>query len=247
MPFGLCNAPATFQRAMQAVLAGLEWNSCFVYLDDILIASHTLEEHLQHLKEVFGRLRDAGLRLKPKKCLLFRDEVPYLGHVISADGIRPDPAKTDKVKSFPVPSDVTTLRQFIGLASYYRRFVPGFAKIAVPLHALTKKDVPFKWTPQCDKAFCKLKDLLITAPVLAYPRFSSDKEFILETDASGLGLGAVLSQRQDDGFVHPIAYASRSLNSHEKHLHFRVRDSWSCMGCPVFPPLSFRPPHSSVH
>ena len=118
MPFGLCNAPATFQRAMQAVLAGLEWNSCFVYLDDILIASCTLEEHLQHLKEVLGRLRDAGLCLKPKKCLLFRGEVPYLGHVISAEGIRPDPAKTDKVKSFPVPSDVTTLRQFVGLAYY---------------------------------------------------------------------------------------------------------------------------------
>ena len=128
MPFGLCNAPATFQRAMQAVLSGLEWNSCFVYLDDILIASRTLEEHLRHMKEVFGRLRDAGLRLKPKKCLLLRDQVPYLGHVISAEGIRPDPAKTDKVKCFPVPHDVTTLRQFIGLASYYRRFVPGFAK-----------------------------------------------------------------------------------------------------------------------
>ena len=195
MPFGLCNAPATFQRVMQAVLAGLEWNSCFVYLDDILIASRTLEEHLRHIKEVFGRLRDAGLRLKPKKCLLLRNEVPYLGHVISDDGIRPDPAKTDKVKSFPVPHDVTTLRQFIGLASYYRRFVPGFAKIAAPLHALTKKDVSFDWTPQCDEAFCRLKDLLVTAPVLAYPHFGSDKEFILETDASGLGLGAVLSQR----------------------------------------------------
>ena len=217
MPFGLCNAPATFQRVMQAVLAGLEWNSCFVYLDDILIASRTLEEHLRHIKEVFGRLRDAGLRLKPKKCLFLRNEVPYLGHVISADGIRPDPAKTDKVKSFPVPHDVTTLRQFIGLASYYRRFVPGFAKIAAPLHALTKKDVPFNWTPQCDEAFCKLKDLLVTAPVLAYPHFGSDKEFILETDASGLGLGAVLSQQQDDGFIHPIAYASRSLNSHEQN------------------------------
>ena len=121
------------------------------------------------------------------------------------------------MKSFPVPSDVATLRQFIGLASYYRRFVPGFARTAAPLHALTKKDVPFNWTPQCDEAFCKLKDILITAPVLAYPHFGSDKEFILETDASGLGLGAVLSQWQDDGFVHPIAYASRSLNSHEKH------------------------------
>ena len=99
MPFGLCNAPAMFQRVMQAVLAGLEWNSCFVYLDDILIASHTLEEHLSHIKEVFSRLRDAGLRLKPKKCLFLHDEVPYLGHVISVEGIRPNPTKTYEVKS----------------------------------------------------------------------------------------------------------------------------------------------------
>ena len=217
MPFGLCNAPATFQRLMQAVLSGLEWRSCFAYLDDILIASRTFDDHLRHLREVFGRLREAGLRLKPKKCLLLRDEVPYLGHVISTQGIRPDPSKTEKVKLFPTPSDVTTLRQFVGLASYYRRFVPGFAKIAAPLHALTKKDVPFEWTQECEAAFCKLKELLITAPVLAYPRFGHDKEFILETDASGIGLGAVLSQKQDDGHLHPIAYASRSLNPHEKN------------------------------
>ena len=101
---------------MQAVLSGLEWNSCFVCLDDILIASRTLEEHLRHIREVFGRLHDAGLRLKPKKYLLFCNAVPYLGHVVSAEGIRPDPTKTDKVKSFPVPCDVTTLRQFLGLA-----------------------------------------------------------------------------------------------------------------------------------
>ena len=159
MPFGLCNAPATFQRLMQAVLSGLEWRSCFAYLDDILIASRTFDDHLRHLREVFGRLREAGLRLKPKKCLILRNEVPYLGHVISTQGIRPDPSKTEKVKLFPTPRDVTTIRQFVGLASYYRRFVPGFAKIAAPLHALTKKDVPFEWTSECETAFCKLKEL----------------------------------------------------------------------------------------
>ena len=217
MPFGLCNAPATFQRLMQAVLSGLEWRSCFAYLDDILIASRTFDDHLRHLREVFGRLREAGLRLKPKKCLILRNEVPYLGHVISTQGVRPDPSKTEKVKLFPTPRDVTTIRQFVGLASYYRRFVPGFAKIAAPLHALTKKDVPFEWTSECETAFCKLKELLVTAPVLSYPRFGHDREFILETDASGIGLGAVLSQKQDDGHVHPIAYASRSLNAHEKN------------------------------
>ena len=108
MPLSLCNVPATFKHIMQAVLAGLEWNNCSVYLDDIHIASHTLEEHLHHINEVFGRLRDAGLHLEPKK-YLFLCEVPYLGHVIFADGIRPDPANTDEVKSFPLPHDVTTL------------------------------------------------------------------------------------------------------------------------------------------
>ena len=171
MLFGLCNAPATFQRVMQAILAGLEWRSCFVYLDDIFIASRTFDEHLRHIKEVLERLRAAGVRLKPKKCLFLREEVPYLGHVISASGIKPDPSKTAEVEAFPVPSDVTTVRQFIGLASYYRRFIPGFASIAAPLPALTKKNAVFEWTPECQTAFDHLKDLLVTAPVLAYPQF----------------------------------------------------------------------------
>ena len=120
MPFGLCNAPATFQRVMQIVLSGLEWMSCFVYLNDILIASKTFSEHIQHIREVFQRLRAAGLRLKPKKCIFLRDEVPYLGHFISAHGIRPDPAKE---MMFPTPCDVTTVYQFIGFTTYYPQFL----------------------------------------------------------------------------------------------------------------------------
>ena len=205
MPFGLCNAPATFQRFMQAVLIGLEWKCCFVYIDDILVCSETLEEHLEHLQQVFTRLRMAGLTLKPRKCSFLKDEVLYLGHVIAKGGILPDPAKTQKVKDFPVPTDVTKLRQFLGLASYYRRFIPGFAKLAHPLHALTKKEVNFYWSCDCQQAFEKLKQLLTQAPVLAYPCFGEDKEFILKTDASGDGLGAVLAQRQADGQVHPVA------------------------------------------
>ena len=217
MPFGLCNAPATFQRVMQVVLAGLEGEGVFVYLDDILIASKSFDEHLKQLREVFEHLRSASLRLKPKKCLFLRSEVPYLGHMISAQGVRPDPAKTEKVKSFPVPHDVTSVRQLIGLASYYRRFAPSFASIASPLRALTKKNTKFSWTPECQVAFDKLKELLVSAPVLAYPRFGLGVEFILETDASGVGLGAVLSQTQDDGQLHPIAYASRSLDCSERN------------------------------
>ena len=217
MPYGLCNAPATFQRLMQVVLAGLEWKSCFVYIDDILVASKTFNEHLSDLRQVFTRLRQANLRLKPKKCSLLHDKVCYLGHVISKQGIKPDPQKTEKIRMYPTPTDVTRVRQFLGLASYYRRFVPGFAWIASPLHALTKKGVPFCWTTACEAAFCQLKELLCQAPVLAYPQFGPDKNFVLETDASGAGLGAVLSQKQADGYLHPVAYASRYLQPNEKN------------------------------
>ena len=215
MPFGLCNSPATFQRLMQTILAGLEWKSCYVYIDDILVFSKTWEEHLAHLQEVFDRLHKAGLTLKPIKCSFLRESVPFLGHIISQRGIQPDPAKISKVKDFPVPTDVNKVRQFLGLASYYRRFIPGFAKTANPLHALTKKNVQFQWTTKCQDAFDKLKQLLTTAPVLSYPQFGANSEFVLETDASISGLGAVLGQKQEDGHVHPIAYASRCLQPHE--------------------------------
>ena len=155
---------------MQRVLAGLEWRSCFVYIDDIVIASRTFDEHLQHLCEVLSRLQSAHLLLKPEKCSLLCEEVQFLGHVISADDIRPDPMKTEKVRLYPT---------------------------------------------QCEAAFAQLKQLLI--PVLAYPAFGPGKAFLLETDASTMGLGAILSQMQEDGMVHPIAYASRSLDEHEKY------------------------------
>ena len=143
--------------------------------------------------------------------------MPYLDHVVCAECIKPDPTKTEKVKLFPVPRDVTGVRQFIGLASYYRHFVANFECIASPLHALTKMNAKFEWTTECQTAFNTLKVLLVSAPVLAYPRFGLGVEFTLETDASGVGLGAVLSQTQDDGQLHPIAYASRSLDSSERN------------------------------
>ena len=122
--------------------------------------------------------------------------------------------RTEKVKQFPMPTDVTKVRQFLGLAPYYRHFVPGFSSIATPLHALTKKNALFQWTPQCQSVFDHLEELLVTAPVLAYPKFRPEEEFVLETDARLNGLGAVLGQ-QDDGHIHPIAYASRGLQPHE--------------------------------
>ena len=143
--------------------------------------------------------------------------MPSLGHVVSTQGIEPDPAKTERIKNYPTPTDVTEVRRFLGLASYYRRFVPKFASIASPIHALTKKSVPFQWTDECESAFNELKVALSTSPVLIYPKFCPGHSFILETDASTVGLGAVLSQMQDDGTIHPIAYASRSVDKHEKN------------------------------
>ena len=189
----------------------------FVYVDDILVASHSFVEHLQHLREVFTRLRDAGLRLKPRKCNLLRNEVSFLGHIISIEGVRPDPVKIERVQCYPTPTDATQVRQFLGLASYYRRFMPDFAKVSGPLRALTKKNAIFLWTTECERAFSELKHLLTTSPVLAYPRFGPSQSFILETDASGVSLGAILSQVQEDGVIHPIAYASRSLDKHERN------------------------------
>ena len=137
--------------------------------------------------------------------------------MVSDAGIKPDPQKTEKVKNYPVPTDVSSLRRFLGLASYYRRFVRDFSTIAAPLNRLTKKDVPFEWSESCQESFERLKSALISAPVLVYPRFGPGNEFILETDASKIGLGAVLSQMQGDGTIHPVAYASRATNQPEKN------------------------------
>ena len=219
MPFGLTNAPAVFQRLMQQVLAGLnpEDGSEFVtaYIDDILIFSPTLHEHLEHLQQVINRLREVNLKLNPLKCRFVRKEVDYLGHVITAGGLKPNPRLTDAVQKFPQPENVQDVRRFLGMASYYRRFISNFAKIAHPLHQLTAKGIRFAWTAECEAAFLLLKTRLVTPPVLAYPCFG--KEFMLETDASVQGLGAVLSQTQEDGKLHPVAYASRALNPSEKN------------------------------
>ena len=214
MPFGLVNAPATFQRLMEVVLSGLARDGCMVYLDDILVFGRTVKEHNDNLAKVFERLRSAGLTLKPKKCKLVQVEVCYLGHIVSAEGVRTDPSKLQAILEFPVPHDVKTLRSFLGLASYYRRFIPQFSKIAGPLFDLTKKNSFFTWTALCQETFDKLRKLLTSAPVLVYPDFRVP--FILETDALIAGLGAVLAQKEADGLVRPIAYASRTLQDHEK-------------------------------
>ena len=181
-----------------------------VYLDDILIFSETFQKHIIHLKMVLQRLEQVNLKLNPKKCCFGCQVVEYLGHILTPDGLRPNPERTTAVKHFPTPHDVNTVQQFLGLASFYRKFAPNFARIAEPLHFLTRKDVQFEWTVACQDSFNCLKKKLIKGPVLAYPDFS--KDYVLETDANKQGLGAILSQVHNDGKCHPVSYASRALS-----------------------------------
>lgn len=213
MPFGLKNAPATFQRLMNQVLMGVQGSDAFVYLDDIVIYASTLEEHELKLERLMKRLRGAQLKLQPDKCEFLRREVAYLGHIIGKDGVKPDPAKLSAVKNFPRPKNAKNIRQFLGLAGYYRRFIDNFSQIARPLTILLKKDAPFKWQEQQQAAFETLRDKLCEEPVLQYPDFT--QPFIVTTDASGTAVGGILSQGPL-GKDRPIAYTSRVLNDTEQ-------------------------------
>lgn len=219
MPFGLCNAPATFQRLMQRCLGERVNDYLLIYLDDIIIYSADFDTHLHHLEQVFGRLEHHGLKLHPQKCKLFRQEVKYLGHIVSQQGVAVDPDKTVVVQEWPVPTTVKEVRSFLGFVGYYRRFVPGFSKVAGPLNNLLQgtkgnRTASIVWTPACQLAFDSLKRALTQAPVLAYADFSL--AFRLYTDASFQGLGAVLAQVQE-GRERVIAYASRSLHPAERN------------------------------
>ena len=213
VPFGLCNAPATFSRLMDRVLAGLHWETCLFYLDDIIVFSSTWEDHLARLREVFERLRHSKLKLGPAKCTFAAKEVSYLGHRVTEEGLLPDPTLLAAIRDIPPPKTATEVRSFLGLAGYYRRYVKGFAAIAAPLHALTRKDALFHWSEDCQSAFDQLKVRLTTSPITAFPDFS--KEFRLYTDTSTAGLGAILAQIRD-GKERIICCASRALNKAEK-------------------------------
>ena len=224
MPFGLCSAPATFQRLMQATMSEFLFEFLLVYLDDLLVYSKTFSEHLVHLEKLLQRVSDTGLKLKGEKCQFLRKEVNYLGHTISADGISCEDSKIRQVKEWPAPTNVRELRSFLGFASYYRRFISGFSRIAGPLHDLVNEgtkaskkktaSITDLWGPRHQSAFDALKSALTTAPVLTYADFN--QPFVLETDASHEGLSAVLSQERD-GKLRPIAYASRRLRPTEKN------------------------------
>ena len=215
MPFGLNGAPATFQRMMDSAIRGLERHTA-VYLDDIIIFSETWDEHVEHIKAVLTRLCERNLTAKPVKCKFGMQECAYLGHIVGNGQVKPDPEKVRAVENFPRPATKKQVRVFLGLTGYYRRFIEDYSRIAAPLTDLTKKSLPDKvnWTEDCENAFYRLKLALVQTPILRNPDF--DKEFILQTDASDRGAGAVLSQTDTDGRDRPIAFFSRKFLPREE-------------------------------
>lgn len=215
LAFGLKNAPPSFQRMMDRALVGLLGNGIFVYLDDIIVCGKTLEEHNENLRKLFQRLREVGLKLQPDKCEFLAPELAYLGHVITPNGIKPNPFKIQAVSCFPQPTNTKQVKQFLGLAGYYRKFIKDFSKIARPLNQLLIKNRVFIFTTECRVAFETLRTILCSSDVLMFPDFS--KPFYLTSDASDFAIGGVLEQLDDKNQRRPVAYASRTLNSAEQN------------------------------
>ncbi|KAL1954574.1 hypothetical protein VTO42DRAFT_1050 [Malbranchea cinnamomea] len=232
MPFGLTNAPATFQTMMNSILMEYNGRFCLVYLDDLLIYSNTLDEHVEHLELVLGRLAEHKLYAKPTKCVIASQSVEFVGHIVGGGEVRPVPAKVDVIKEWPVPKNVRKLHQFLGLTSYYRRYVRGFAKIAAPLSELlkepdaelrSKKRRPIVWNAACQLAFQTLKDALTSEPVLIQP--DPQAPFTMDSDASEWALGCSLMQNDSEGRLRPVAFEGQKLRgaelnypTHEKEL-----------------------------
>ena len=226
MPFGLCNTLPTFQRLMQNCLGELNLTYCLIYLDDVIVFSEMPEEHLQRMRVVFDCLREHGLKLKPSKCNVFKPEINYLAHHVSQRGVLPSKKNLESIAQCPTPDTYTKVKSFVGLVGHYRCFIKGFAKLAVPLYDLTTGDNKDKklehvdLSPEALEAFYCLKASCLQAPILDF-----DKPFLLETDTTRKGLGAVLSQKQADGRYHPIAYASHVMNETEQRYHSNKQNS----------------------
>ncbi|UYV69327.1 K02A2.6-like, partial [Cordylochernes scorpioides] len=215
MPFGLKNAPSTFQRIIQHIIGNLLWNGVCNYQDDILIYSSTFKDHIELMKKIFDKLKENNIKLKLKKCSFAKQEIRYLGHIIGHNKIKPDPEKTKVINEFPQPKTVKQVRQFLGLAGYYRKFIPKFSEIADPLTSLTRKNKLFKWTTEVNKSFQELKSHLSTDPVLS--TYDPSLPCKLYTDASKLGIGAILAQIGNDNQEHVISYYSGKLLPHQQN------------------------------
>ena len=210
MPFGLTNAPAAFMDLMNRVFKDYLDQFVIVFIDDILVYSHSMMEHAEHLRIVLNQMKDKELYAKFKKCEFWLEKVAFLGHVVSKDGISVDPSKVEAVSNWARPTTGTEVRSFLGLAGYYRKFVEGFSKIASPLTNLTRKNVKFQWTDSCERSFMELKQRLVSAPILAIPTGSGG--LVVYSDASKCGLGCVLMQNR-----RVIAFSSRQLKNYENN------------------------------
>ena len=223
MPFGLCNAPTMFQQLMQNCLGELNLINCLIYLEDIVVFLHTAEEHLHCLRVVSNQFREHNLKLKLSKCNVFREEITYLAHQVSKNGVWPSNSNLKAIAECARPQTYTEVHAFWGLVGHCRRFIKGFTHIVQPLNkhltweGASRKSEQVSLLEDALKAFKALKQASMTAPVLAFADYT--KPFLLETDASKDGLGAVLSWKQADGWYHPVTYGSRALMPHEKNYH----------------------------
>ena len=231
--FGLKTAPSSFQRAMACCLEGLNWEIALCFLDDIIVFSRTFDEHLSRLRQVFDRLNLFKVKLKPKKCQFMKSEVAYLGHRVSAEGISADPKKIEAIKEWKRPTTATQVRSFLGLAQYYRRFVKNFSSVASPLYdCIRHGERKISWESDQESAFQEIKNRLSSPPVMAHPNF--DLPFVVDTDASCVGIGCVLSQIVD-GKERVIAYASHKFNKAERKWHTTDREFFALvMACRLF-------------
>ena len=217
MPFGMCNASATFQRAIARALQRIvnrEGSMVMAYIDDIVIATETIEDHMDRLREVFQCLREAGFKMRVSKCDFMKSEIKYLGRVVSADDIKPDPKAVAKLKDWEIPRTKTELQSFLGFANYYRDFIPWHAKLVAPLHAMTGAGSPFLWGEEQQRAFNSIKVALMEATALAQP--DTEGEFVLDTDASGVAISGILHQWQgppESRKLRPIVFGSKMLTS----------------------------------
>ena len=223
MLYGLCNALATFQRLMQNCLGELNLTYALIYLDDVIVFSRTEEEHLTQLRSVFEQFREHGLKLKPSKCHFLWKEIAFLGHKVSEEGMKLGDDGLKGIAEMAPPANYTEIRRFLGVTGFFQHFIKNYTQIAGPLNDLLEGEAS-KWKAQLVdlplealEAFNILKMKCMMALVLAFADFQ--KPFLLETDASSCGLGAVLSQQQDDGKYHPVAYASQELKGGEKKYH----------------------------
>ena len=214
MSFGLKTAPQTYQRLMELALSGLQWTACLIYLDDVIVYGKTFKEHLQRLSLVLQRFCQVGLKLKSSKCHFFKTQVTFFEHLLTPEGVLPDPGNVEKVTTWPVLTCATDVQAVLGFGNYYWRFIRDYSKKMQPLIKLTKKDQSFEWTDECQKSFDQLKEELIGPDIMAYP--TDHGEFILDTDASLDTVGAIFSQLQD-GVEHVIAYGSRTLSKPEQN------------------------------